>query len=263
VSTDPDPHFLRATFDDSAELYDRSRTVAPEQLFDDLIELARLEPGARLVEIGCGTGQATLPLAQRGLEIVGIELGENLADLARRKLAQFPLVSVVVSSFEQWDPGGERFDAVVAFNSFHWIDPAVRFAKPAEVLREGGVLAVVGMRFVVHDHVDAVWMALQEDFEAVTGAAEPSTHVVALQDRSAEFEESGYFRKAVLRRYQWDTLYDADGHIALLQTSSRYRTLDEDVRGKLFERIHGRIQAQPQRTVIPTMAATLYVAERV
>jgi SAM-dependent methyltransferase len=69
-----DPHVLRATFDESPELYDRSRLTAPSQVFDDLVALAGLVPGSRIVEIGCGTGQATLPLAERGLEIVGVEV---------------------------------------------------------------------------------------------------------------------------------------------------------------------------------------------
>jgi SAM-dependent methyltransferase len=261
VISDADPHFLRTTFDDSPELYDRSRAVAPQQLFDDLIALAKLEPGARLLEIGCGTGQATLPLAERGFEIVAIEPGASLADLARRKLAPFPCVNIVVSSFEQWNPLGARFDGVVAFNSFHWIDPDRRFAKPAEVPREGGALAVVGMRFVVHDHADAVWMALQEDYEEVAGVVEPRTHVDAVKDRSAEFEASGYFRNVTARRYLWDISFDADSYIGLLQTSSWHRRLDDDVRAKLFERIHDRVRAQAEQTITPTMCAALYVAE--
>src|SRR5919197_3701356 len=149
-----DPHVLRATFDESPELYARARPAAPPQVFDDLVALAQLEPAARLVEIGCGTGQATLPLAERGLAIVGVELGEGLASVARRKLAPFPRVEIVTSSFERWDPRGETFDAVVAFNSFHWVDPEVRFAKPAAILRDGGALAVVGMHFVTHADAD-------------------------------------------------------------------------------------------------------------
>jgi ubiquinone/menaquinone biosynthesis C-methylase UbiE len=94
-----DQRALRTTFDESPELYERARAVARDELFDDLIALGRLAPGARLVEIGCGTGQATLPLAER--------------------------VKIAVSSFENWDPGGQLFDAVLAFNSFHWVDPEV------------------------------------------------------------------------------------------------------------------------------------------
>ena len=58
-------------------------------MFDDLVALAELGAGARLLEIGCGTGQNTAPLAERGFEIVAVELGESMAELARRNLAAF------------------------------------------------------------------------------------------------------------------------------------------------------------------------------
>lgn len=262
VSGNGDAHLLRTTFDDAPELYDRVRPVVPHRVFDDLVELAGLDPGARLVEIGCGTGQATLPLAERGFEIVAVELGENMAELARLKLAAFPRVEIVTSSFEEWDPAGERFDAVISFNAFHWVDPDVRFAKPADVLRDGGALAVLGSRFVEHDDADPVWTALQEDYEAVTGQGEPRLHVDAARDRSAEFEEGGHFRNVAVRRYLWDITYDADAYVDLLNTSSRHRTLEDNARRELIARIHGRIQAEPGQTISPTMLAMLYVAER-
>lgn len=258
-----DPHLLRTTFDDSPEAYDRARPVAPPALFDDLVGLARLEPGARILEIGCGTGQATLPLAERGLEIVGVELGEGLAELARRKLARFPGVQIVVASFEGWRPTATAFDAVVAFNSFHWVDPELRFSKSADLLRAGGALAVVGMRFVDHDDADPLWKALQRDYEAVAGLPEPRVRADALADRSAEFEASGRFRNVSVRRHVWDVTFDADAYVALLHTSSWHRRLDEDVRRTLFARIHRRIESRPGRTIEPTMAAVLYVARLV
>ena len=72
-------------------------------MFDDLVTLAGLEPGSRVLEIGCGTGQATRPLAGRGFEITAVELGAQMADVARRNLARFPKVKVVTASFEDWD----------------------------------------------------------------------------------------------------------------------------------------------------------------
>jgi cyclopropane fatty-acyl-phospholipid synthase-like methyltransferase len=263
LGEDGERRFLRATFDESADAYERSRLVAPAELFDDLVALARLEPGARLVEIGCGTGQATLPLAERGFEVLGIELGENLAELARRKLAPFPAVTIVTSSFEEWEPPAEPFDGVVSFNAFHWIDPDVRFAKSAEVLRPGGALAVMGSAFVEHDGADSTWLALQADYEQVVGEPEPRPHVDAARDRTAEFEAGGHFRNVSLRRYLWSSAFDADAYVERLSTSSWHRALGVEVREELFERIRSRIRAAPGQRVVPTTAAVLYVAERI
>jgi SAM-dependent methyltransferase len=235
-------------------------------VFDDLVELARLRPGARLLEIGCGTGQATLPLAERGFQILAVELGERLASYARRKLARLPRVQVVTSSFEEWDPAGERFDAVVSFNAFQWIDPTVRFAKPAEVLRDGGALAVVAMQYVMPDDADALWRSLQHDYDAVVGRSARSAappHPDAVEDRPGEIEASGYFHDVVVRRYVTTLSFSANDYIALLKTSSWHRQLDEPTRGALLERIDRRIREHPRETVRPPLLTTLYVAERV
>src|SRR3712207_3465083 len=105
---------LRTSFAEVAELYDRARPGYPAAVFDDLAALAGLARGDRVLEIGCGTGKATLPLAQRGLEVVCVELGAALAGVARSKLAAYPAVEVVETAFESWEPTG-LFDAVVSF----------------------------------------------------------------------------------------------------------------------------------------------------
>ena len=79
---------LRATFDQAAELYDRARPRYPPALFEDLADVTGIGPGSRVLEIGPGTGQATLSLAERGCRVVAVELGPDLDAVARRNLAR-------------------------------------------------------------------------------------------------------------------------------------------------------------------------------
>lgn len=260
----PDRYWLRMTFDDAPELYDRTRPVCPAQLFDDLVVLARLRDGARLVEIGCGTGQATLPLAQRGFAIVGVEIGARLAEFTRRKLPAFPNVEIINSSFEAWDAAGARFDGVVVVNAVHWIDPAIRYAKSAHLLRDDGALAVVSSHYVLPDNGDPFLAEVQADYAAIRGgpAQQPPPHPDAVGDRRDEIEASGYFRNVAVRRYLWSVRFTADEYVTLLSTSSWHRQLDPGDRQNLFERIHRRIEARPDRTICPALLATLNVARR-
>jgi len=78
---------LRTTFDSAADLYQEARPKYPDEIFDELAALAGLQPGDRLLEIGCATGKATTPLARRGFHITCIEIGPELAALAGRNLA--------------------------------------------------------------------------------------------------------------------------------------------------------------------------------
>src|SRR5438874_7339852 len=116
----------RESFDEVAELYDKARPGYPQRLVDDLVALTSLDKGRRVLEIGPGTGQLTVPLAERGVSLVAVELGSNLAEIARRKLAPFEHAEVVIADFDDWNLPSEPFDLVVAATAFHWLDPARR-----------------------------------------------------------------------------------------------------------------------------------------
>jgi trans-aconitate methyltransferase len=256
---------LRTTFEQVPELYDRARPGYPAELFDDLAAL--LPAGAHIVEIGCGTGQATLPLAKRGYRITCVELGAGLAEVARRKLARFPDVEVVNADFEHWEPARTEYDAVVAFTAFHWLAPETRYAKPASLLRERGVLAVVATEHVLPPDGDAFFREVQEDYEAVL-PDDPATkrggpvHPDEIADLSEEIAASGRFRNVAARRYLYDVTYTADEYIGVLETYSGHRALDDATRERLLSRIRARAEARPESTVRKTYLALLNVAER-
>ena len=256
---------LRATFEQVPELYDRARPSYPAELFDDLAAL--LPERARIIEIGCGTGQATIPLAERGYRITCVELGAGLAEVARRKLARFPEVDVVNADFEHWEPARAEYDAVVAFTAFHWLAPDVRYAKPVSLLRERGLLAVVATEHVLPPDGDEFFRDVQEDYEAVL-PDDPATkrggpvHPDEIPDLSEEIAASGGFRNVAARRYLYDMTYTADEYIAVLETYSGHRALDDATRDRLLSLIHARAAARPGGRVRKTYLALLNVAER-
>ncbi len=251
-------------FEEVPDLYERARPAYPEELFDDVAALTGLSEGARVLEIGCGTGQATLPLARRAYSIVCIELGARLAAVARRKLAPFPDVQVLHENFETWEPERGGFDAVVAFTALHWVDPALRYDKPARLLRAGGHLAVGGTLHVRRPDGDRFWVEVQEDYDAVAPSDENEAPPPpeAIESLRAEIEISGHFVYSASRRYLWDQAYTADEYIDLLDTYSGHRALDEARREELYGRIRRRIEARPDGRVTKTYLTMLNVARK-
>lgn len=132
---------LRDTFNTAAQLYQRARPEYPESLFDRVIAVTGLPAGSRLLEVGCATGKATLPLARRGYRITCVELGAELADAARHNLSAFPDVEVVTAAFEKWQPDNERYDLVFAATAWHWVDPVLKYGRAAAALKPRGYLA--------------------------------------------------------------------------------------------------------------------------
>src|SRR5437762_11900052 len=123
-----DRETLRRTFDSAADLYQRARPDYPEELLDDLLAVTGLAPGSRLLEVGCATGKATLPLARLGFRITALEPGPSLFAAARANLNAYD-VEVIEARFEDWEPDGAIFDMVFAATAWHWVDPAVRYSK--------------------------------------------------------------------------------------------------------------------------------------
>ena len=139
----------RFAYDQIARLYDRARPGYPAALFDDIVAYANLTADARILEIGSGTGQASVPLAQRGYALDCIELGVELAKVARENLARFPAVQVIRADYDRADLEPARYELVVSATAFHWLDPATRFVKAHRLLKARGALALFWHRPVV------------------------------------------------------------------------------------------------------------------
>jgi len=125
----------RLAFGKVAELYDRARPSYPAKTIDALFELAQLQPGAEVLEVGAGTGKATRLLADRGVAVTALEPDPAMAAVARRKCAGYQNVEIEQTTFEAWQPR-ERVQAVVAVQAWHWIDPKVRCERAAAALHE-------------------------------------------------------------------------------------------------------------------------------
>jgi SAM-dependent methyltransferase len=234
---------FRVRFDEDALAYERTRPVAPSYVFDELVERASLRPGASVLEIGPGTGQATRPLAERGLRIVALELGQHLAERARQNLAAVSDVEVLTTSYEAWDPSSARFEAVFACNSFHWVDPAVRLHKSAAVLGPSGHLIVLSTPWVIPEHADRFWWDVQDDYVAVGGERlDPAImHPDRIEDLGPEVRASGLFYEPTISRHLFDVPFTADDYALNLSTQSGIKEFPPDAEVELISRIRRRI----------------------
>ena len=254
---------LRAGFDRAAEDYQRTRPVCPPRLFDDLMRLAGLNAGDRVIEIGCGSGQATAPLAERGLAITAIELGPELAAIARRRLAGFPNVEVVTTSFEDWSPHGAPFDAVVAVSSLHWVDPQLRYAKSHALLRSGGALVVAGCVRAQPADAGRFWAAVQADYQAVGYAGAPPPPPEQISPWRFPPEAQHLFQEVASVRYPFDVLMSADDYLANLATQSSTHALGETREADFLARVRRRLESFGWPALTITFVGYLTVGRRI
>ncbi|MEV6485586.1 class I SAM-dependent methyltransferase [Streptomyces sp. NPDC051576] len=208
---------IAESFGTDAERYERARPGYPGALIDRIVDES---PGPDVLDAGCGTGIAARQFQQAGCRVLGVEPDARMAEVARRLG-----VEVEVSTLETWDPAGRAFDAVVAAQAWHWIDPVAGAAKAAQVLRPGGRLA-------------AFWHVLQlppdiaEAFAEVFARVVPeipinlgslsgppeATYAGMLTKAADGFRTAGGFGESEEWRFDWERTYDRDAWLDQLPT---------------------------------------------
>ncbi|MFD5625132.1 class I SAM-dependent methyltransferase [Streptomyces sp. NPDC127072] len=221
---------LRDMFDEDAELYDRARPAYPAPLVEALIAEAGLTADSRVLEVGPGTGQLTVPLARLGCRITAVELGPALAAVTRRNLRPFPNARVELSAFEGWSLPPEPFDLVVSATAFHWIDPAVRVPKATDALAPGGTLALVTTGHVAGGSWDQDFCdRIQRCYERWDPATTPGLRMPdesELVPDTGELDRSERLDTVRTRRFGQEITYSAAAYLDLLRTFSNHRALD-------------------------------------
>ncbi len=143
MSTAAEARSYGTVFNEVAGEYDRHRPTYPDALIDQACEVAGIGPGASVLEIGCGTGQLTRSLLDRGLRVTAIEPGDQLIARARNRLQGAGEVQFVNARLEDASLPRAHYEAVFCASAFHWIDPDVSWRKAADALVDGGTLGLV------------------------------------------------------------------------------------------------------------------------
>ncbi|RDG34903.1 class I SAM-dependent methyltransferase [Streptomyces corynorhini] len=209
---------LRAlSFDAVADQYDTARPGYPPALFDTVEELAgRPLRGARVVDVGAGTGIATRSLRERGALVTAVEPGPSMADRLRRTLPGVPLVRAFGDALPIADG---RADLITYAQSWHWTDPARSLPEALRVLRPGGTLAL--------------WWNVSDG--SVPWIAEQGARIEAWAGDSAHGAHSAHGRddglpaslESVARRVPWTRRVTVDAHLANLGSHSLFQMRDE------------------------------------
>jgi len=250
----------RIAFEEIAELYDQVRPSYPEELVEDALALSGIPAGGRILEIGCGPGNATLPFAKRGYRIVGIELGERLAALAVKNCRAYPGVEIQNTAFEDWAIEEKAFDLAISADAFHWIPPEIGYPKVTRALKDSGS-AVFFWNVPVDPQTDwsrAIEKVYRERAPQVENPDKSFTLEWVVGIIKDNLAASGCFGTVTVKQYSWSETYTSEHYLKLLRTFSGHRDLDEDTRNALFAGIHEVLEQFGGRVTKPNLVALFH-----
>jgi len=259
-----EPHRHRQvaeSFGADPERYDRARPPYPDAMVERIVAAS---PGRDVLDVGCGTGIEARQFRAAGCTVLGVEPDARMADFARHTG-----VDVEVVTFETWDPAGREFDAVVAGQAWHWVDPVAGAAKAAAVLRPGGRLAAFW-------HVFEPPAAVAEAFAVVYQRVVPDSpfNIKAMPKRALDvyqimcakatdgIREAGGFSDPEQWQFDWERSYTRDEWLDHLPTTGPLTQLPPDKLAKVLEGVGVAIDAvggsftMPYTTVVVTAVRT-------
>lgn len=247
------------SFDRVADLYDAYRPGYPEELVETVLHKSGLPSGGKILEIGSGTGKATLPFARRGYAILCIEPGENLARVAQDRLREWPGVRWEITTFQDWQEGTAQFDLIISGQAFHWVPKPAGYIKAAKVLKKSGTLAIFWN--MQAENEGPVFEALAEVYREHAPELDDgkSSEEVILQ-REQELRACENFNKVEVLRFPWTRPYDTRQYLGLLNTYSDHLRMSEAQRANLFEGV-AEVVERYGGVVEKPYDAVLYMAE--
>jgi len=268
-------------FDGIAAAYDARRSGYPRSLVTTAVEIAGLDVGSRVVEVGCGTGKLTEELVACGLEVDAVDPGENMIAVARRRVGASDLVRYHVGRFEDITLARAPFAAVFSAAAFHWVDPSIGWSRAAKFLGSGGTIALLQPIAVrdeagdqAQDELAGAFRRLAPEITAGRPAPRDEASIRAgaekRRDNVSEVwawlahpglavpEAEALFGPALLTSVPRVREQTADEMWAVFETTSRYHRLSAATRtelraecGRIIDR-HGGIFRSTQLVVLVT-----------
>lgn len=225
------------TFGAVAAAYERYRFGYPDELLRAIVAYTG-SPPISAVEIGAGTGKATVALAELGLQMIAVEPDPQMRAVLTDRTAGFDGVRVEAGTFESYEPSAP-VDLIVAATSWHWTDPETRWARAFRSLRAGGTIAILGNGSKFSDpSLDEQYKVLLDTYAREEHNGPWTTHPNdGLTWQSAELLTRPDFTALVERRITEVRSVSRESVLGHSGTTSTYLLLDPSARSFLLDRV--------------------------
>ncbi len=233
---------LETTFNSVYAEYDRWRPAYVKELYDDIFDVKEITPSSNVLEVGIGTGQATLPILETGCSLTAIELGDQLAEFSKYKFKNYEKFNIENLAFQDFECPPNSFDLIFSASAFHWIPEDIGYTKVFDMLKSGGVFA----RFANRPYKDKKRNNIHIAFENIYAKYMPGSlgGDEYSEENAKNIANIAYkygFIDISYRLYHRTRTFTADEYTSLLGTYSDHIAIEETTRMKFFDEIREAI----------------------
>lgn len=233
-------------FDHMSVLYDEVRPNYPADMIKRITGFARIDQESKILDVGCGSGKATLSFAEIGCNVTALDIGRNLIALARKKMRAFRNVRYVVDSFEDVNLPANYFNLLISGNAFHWVDPKTGFAKAATVLGQDGIIALFWNKenYERTDFIPGI-LDFYEKYSPGSGKVQDER----IDEAKFNIERTSKFRPVERHIYLRELTYNKEDYVKLVRTFSWVNSHPK--KEELLRDLRILLEAQGELVIVP------------
>lgn len=226
----------RLTFNEDVYNYDKYRPSYPKELYEAVFHYSKLDSDCRVLEIGVGTGQATVPFLEKGFDVTAVELGKDLSTFVKEKFSRYNNFRVMNDDFIFCNFPENSFDLIYCATAFHWLPEKERYEKVKKLLKPNGVLVLFWNHPFPNRKDDAGNMASKAVYDKYRPADKELEEFCEkdLKKYTDELTEYG-FADIESRLFHRIRTLSTNDYIHLINTYSDHRLLDKTTK-ELFEK---------------------------
>lgn len=228
---------FRKVFDTIPEQFDRYRPSYSSELFADLITYAGTNERSSVLELGPGTGQATAPILHTGCDYHAIELGEHLAKKMVEKFGHYSNFHIINDDFITHDFGNQRFDMIYSAATIQWIPEEIAFLKTFELLKPGGILAMMLIKGDYKTPNEALFNQIQKVYAEHFRPEQEYKHGSFHYANAVNYGYIDFTKK----EYHGRREFTAEEYVAFSGTHCDHIVIPEPHKTQLFEGIRNAI----------------------
>lgn len=256
---------MKYLFDEVVLNYEKRRPNYGTELFKDVIKYGEIIEDKSLLEIGCGTGQATEPFLKTKCKVTAVELGEKLTSYTREKFKAYKNFNIICSPFEDYDGDDNKFDMLYSATAFHWIPDEIGYPKAYRILKSGGTIALFWNRPSPSDKESPLHQKIQSIYSEIlpqwsykkTSNEDKETMYSSLINKMEHYG----FTNIELKLYQNTRKMTGLEYIELLNTYSDHLALEKNTKLLLFDGIRTAIEEFGNEVIIND-TVELYLAKK-
>lgn len=239
---------LGGSFDGAVSLYDRMRPGYVDELYEALFDYIRIDETSSVLEVGSGSGQATLPILRTGCVLTAVEYGENMCGLLREKFRDYGSFRIINGKFEDVPLEEGAFDLVFSATAFHWVPEETGYPKVFSILKEGGVFARFANRPQISGEDPELLQEIDEIYNGYYNkyyGLRAGTRKWFTEDKAREIAlipEKYGFSDIRYHLFHRQRLFTAGEYVQLLGTYSDHIAMDKEIRDVFFSKIENAIE---------------------